>query len=89
MTLDTSEGIFPPRIMGPGEMLGLPATLTGSYSLSAVVLEDAELGYIPAPRMNELLECSPRLCMLATRVMSQEIARMRAALRDGVQLTEH
>lgn len=82
MTLNSADGIFAPRTVGPGEILGLPATLTGSYSLSAQVAEDAELGYIPAPRVNALLECSPRLCLLATRIMSDEISRMRAALRD-------
>lgn len=89
MALDTPDGIFSPRTVGPGEILGLPAALTGHYSLSARVEEDAELGYIAAPRVNELLELSPRLCLLATRVMSDEIARMRAALRDGVRLAAH
>lgn len=89
MTLDSADNIFAPRTVGPGEVLGLPATLTGHYSLSAHVAEDAEMGYIAAPRVNALLECSPRLCLLATRVMSDEIARMRAALRDGVKIAVH
>jgi CRP-like cAMP-binding protein len=85
MTLDSSDDLLPPRLFGPGEILGLPATLTGHYSLSAAVHEDAELAFIPAPRVQELLECSPALCLVATRMMSGEIARMRSALRDGVQ----
>jgi len=89
MILDSAERVFPERIVGPGEIVGLPATLTGHYSLSARIAEEAELGYVPAPLVNSLLECSPRLCLLATRVMSAEIARMRSALRDGVQLAVH
>lgn len=89
MTLDSADGIFPPRAAGVGEVIGLPATLTGHYSLSAETAEACELGYIPAPRVTEMLELSPRLCLLATRVMSDEIARMRAALRDGVGMTPH
>ena len=89
MTLDSAGDVFPARIFGPGEILGLPATLTGQYSLSAAVHEDAELAFIPARRVNELLECSPRLCLVATRMMSSEIARMRASLRDGVQPAAH
>jgi CRP-like cAMP-binding protein len=89
MALDDAEGIFPQRLIGPGEILGLPAALTGHYSLSATVIEPAELGYVPAPLVNSLLECSPRLCLLATRVMSAEIARMRSALRDGVHVAVH
>ncbi len=89
MTLDSAEGIFPERLIGPGEIVGLPAALTGHYSLSARVAEEAELGYVPAPLVNSLLECSPRLSLLATRVMSVEIARMRSALRDGIHVDVH
>lgn len=89
LTLDSAEGIFAPRTVGPGEILGLPAALTGEYSLSAQVVEDAQLRYVAAPQVNALLECSPRLCLLATRVMSTEIARMRAALREGIQIAHH
>jgi CRP-like cAMP-binding protein len=89
MSLDSAEGVFQERLIGPGEIVGLPAALTGHYSLSARAAEDAEFGYVPAPLVNSLLECSPRLCLLATRVMSAEIARMRSALRDGVQVALH
>lgn len=89
MALENGEGVFEERLLGPGEILGLPAALTGHYSLSAKVAEDSELGYVPAPLVNSLLECSPRLCLLATRVMSAEIARMRLALRDGVHVAVH
>jgi CRP-like cAMP-binding protein len=89
MTLDNAGGMFPERQVGPGEIIGLPAALTGHYSLSARVDEEAELSYVPAPLVNSLLECSPRLSLLATRVMSAEIARMRSALRDGVHIAVH
>jgi CRP/FNR family transcriptional regulator len=83
MSLDSSVGpLFPPVTLGPGEIAGLPATLTGTYSLSAEVSEPAELGFIPADRVMDLLECNPRLCLLATRFISREIARMRSALRE-------
>lgn len=88
MELADASHLYPPRTLGPGEIVGLPATLTGSYSLSARVAEDAELGFIPAPRMTELLETSPRLCLLATRTISGEVARMRAALKEA-QLDGH
>lgn len=89
MALENARGVFEDRLVGPGEIVGLPAALTGHYSLSARVVEDAELGYVPAPLVNSLLECSPRLSLLATRVMSAEIARMRSALRDGVHVAVH
>lgn len=82
IALDTPNGVYPPRTLGPGEIAGLPATLTGIYSLSAEVVEDAELGFVPGERVTELLECSPRLCLAAMRIISQEISRTRAALKE-------
>jgi CRP-like cAMP-binding protein len=89
MSLDGADATFPPRFLGPGELVGLPATLTGTYSLSAQVAEDAALGFVAARRVTELFECSPRLCMLAMRLIGDEIARTRSQLRDSVpQLTQ-
>lgn len=88
MSVDGQHAIYPPRTLGPGEIAGLPATLTGYYSLTARVTEDSELGFIPGPRVTDILECSPRLCMFAMRLMSEEIARVRTALKDTPPL-EH
>jgi CRP/FNR family transcriptional regulator, anaerobic regulatory protein len=85
MSLPTPHPLYPPKILGPGEIAGLPGTLTGTYSLSADVAEDAELGFIPCDRVTQLLECSPRLCMLTMRLISEEIARTRNALRNAPQ----
>jgi CRP/FNR family transcriptional regulator len=82
MTLPTERAFFPAKILGPGEIAGLPGTLTGTYSLSADVIEDAELGFIPTPRVTQMLEVSPRLCIIAMRLISQEIARTRSCLRN-------
>lgn len=82
MSVDSENNVYPPRTLGPGEIAGLPATLTGYYSLTARVTEDAELGFVPGPRVTELLQLSPHLCMVAMRLMSEEIARVRTALRD-------
>ena len=82
MSVDGPDTIYPPRTLGPGEIAGLPATLIGHYSLTAKVTEDAELGFVPGPKVAEILECSPRLCMAAMRAMSEEIARVRYALRE-------
>ena len=72
------------KTLGPGEIAGLPAALTGIYSLSARVTEDAELGFIPANQVSALLERSPHLCLIAARAMSDEISRMRSGLRESL-----
>lgn len=86
MFLDPHARMQFSKTLGPGEIAGLPAALTGTYSLSAQVLEDAELGFIAAPKVAALLERSPGLCLLAARAMSDEIARMRSGLRESVHI---
>jgi len=88
MTLPTPHVLYRPKILGPGEIAGLPGTLTGTYSLSADVVEDAELGFIPTPRVTHVLEVSPRLCIIAMRLISQEIARTRNCLKDAPMLKD-
>ncbi len=84
MSLQQPRCEFADRELGPGEIAGLPATLTGTYSLSAEVTEDAELGFVPADRVTGALECSPRLCFAAMRAIGEEIARTRAVLRENM-----
>jgi CRP-like cAMP-binding protein len=88
LSLGASSDAYPPRLLGPGEIVGLPATLTGTYSLTAEVAEDAELGFVPGGRVSEILECSPRLCFLAMRVISEEISRVRTALKEMPPIQE-
>lgn len=87
MSLGVPSDVYPPRTLGPGEIAGLPATLTGHYSLSAEVSgSHAELGFVPSERVSRLLESSPRLCFLAMRLISEEIARVRTALKEAPSL---
>jgi CRP-like cAMP-binding protein len=82
LSLDPSSKIYPPQLLGPGQILGLPATLTGTYSLTAEVAQSAELGFVPSRRVSDILECSPHLCFLAMRFISEEIARVRGSLKE-------
>lgn len=82
LSVGDESSIYPPRTLGPGEIAGLPATLTGHYSLTAKVAEDSDLGFVAGPQVMQMLEISPRLCMIAMRLMSEEIARVRGALKD-------
>lgn len=83
MSLGVPGDCYPPRLLGPGEIAGLPATLTGHYSLTAeVASEKAELGFVLSQAASALLEASPRLCFLAMRFIGEEIARVRTAMKD-------
>jgi CRP/FNR family transcriptional regulator len=83
LELDPASQIYPPHALGPGTVAGLPATVTGAaYSLTARVMEDSELSYVPRPRVLKLLANDPRLCLLAMQTVSAEISRMRAAVKN-------
>jgi CRP-like cAMP-binding protein len=87
LSLGISNDMYPPRLLGPGQILGLPATLTGHYSLTAEVASpDAQLGFVPSRHVSDLLESSPRLCFLAMRFISEEIARVRTAIKESPPL---
>ena len=82
LELESAERVYPTRILGPGSVAGLPASVSGAaYSLTATVAEDSELAYIPREKLIRLLGENPQLCMSAMRMMSREISRMRAAVK--------
>src|SRR5215469_18005438 len=54
---------FPSRVLGAGSVLGLPATLSDSpFGLTAEVIEDSDLVFIPADKLRQLLRNQPQLC---------------------------
>ena len=68
------------RTSGPGSLLGLPAVFGDKpYSMSAEVLEETELGFIPRKEFLELMEKDGKLCMLCLQVLSDEVRIARNA----------
>ena len=81
LTLDGHSNCYAARKLGPGAVIGLPATLSGSsYSLTAEVIEDAQLGFISRDAILEFLRNNPLLCFQVTQVLSEELSEMRAAI---------
>jgi CRP-like cAMP-binding protein len=77
----------PYRIAGPGDILGLPATLShGSYSLTAKNLADCELGFARAEDVIELLSKRGDVCFQAVEVMAHEVRRLRKKQAGHVPL---
>ncbi len=58
-----------------GDLIGMEAIGSGSYSCGAIALEDSEVCEIPYAQLEELLMKMPRLLQHFHRMMSQEIAR--------------
>jgi len=81
--LDCPSSIFPSRVFGRGSVVGLPATVSGNpYSLTAEVVEDAELGFIPRATVMESLRRHPQLCFEVMEILSNEISEFRSALKQ-------
>jgi CRP-like cAMP-binding protein len=79
--LDGKTRLYPPRILGRGAIIGLPATLCGeTYSLTAEVSEDAVLAFVPRENFLALMAKDTKLCLEAMNLLGKEIASIRSAL---------
>jgi CRP-like cAMP-binding protein len=60
---------------GPGALVGLPATLTKTnYSMTATVIEDAELGFLTPEELVSLLQKQPELRQQLLTILSAKVA---------------
>jgi CRP-like cAMP-binding protein len=72
---------FPSRRLGPGSVVGLPATLSNcAYSLTAEVMDEAQVLFIPAARLLNLLREQPQLCFDVMNILTEELTQTRTAL---------
>jgi CRP-like cAMP-binding protein len=84
VALDTASMEYPPRILGPGAVVGLPATVAGSaYKLTAEVVDRAELAFVPRTEMLSCLQGSVDFCFEVMDLLSGEISGTRAALKQA------
>lgn len=75
---------YPLRILGPGAITGLPATLSGNpYSLTAQVLEDSELAFVPRDSVLACLKNNPLLCFQVSQMLSEEISDISSAFKGN------
>ena len=84
LALEGANPAFPPRVLGTGSVVGLPASVAGSpYSLSAEVVQDAELIFVPREKFVECLRTNPPLCFEVMDLLSGEISGTRSALKHA------
>lgn len=82
--LDCETSLYPARILGPGAIAGLPATVSGNpYSLTAKVIDDSELAFVPRAAVLACLQDSPLLCFQVMDMLSGEISDIRSAFKNG------
>jgi CRP-like cAMP-binding protein len=84
LALDCETPVYPARILGPGAIAGLPATVSGNpYSLTAKVVDDAELAFVSCDAVLECLRNNPTLCFQVMDMLSGEICDIRAAFKQN------
>jgi len=76
----------PPRIVGPGTLLGLPSAMGGRpYSLTAEAIEPVEAGFIPREEVLNLLTQRTDICLAVAKGLATELTESR---RQAAQLLE-
>jgi CRP-like cAMP-binding protein len=84
LALDCPSPLYPPRILGPGAIVGLPATVSGNaYSLTATLLDDSELAFVARDAVLECLQDNPLLCFQVMDMLSDEISDIRSAFKQN------
>ncbi len=78
------------RKVGPGSLLGVPGTLSkGIYSLSADLLEESQVLFVPSERVTALVADHPEIGFQMVQLLSREIQALReriTELNDSVPL---
>jgi CRP-like cAMP-binding protein len=79
LTLDGTKAAS--RTLGPGSVLGLPATLNRRpNSLTATATEDCQLDFIDSAALLHLLRENAFVCFQALQILGSEISDMRRAM---------
>lgn len=84
LSIQGSPGLYPETTVGPGSVLGLPATFSGEpYSLTAASESKCCLDFIPRRRLLALLHRNPDAGCQVLRLLSEEIFRIRKVVKNG------
>ncbi|HWR16582.1 MAG TPA: Crp/Fnr family transcriptional regulator [Terriglobales bacterium] len=71
------------RSVGPGSLLGVPGTLSkGIYSLSAELLEESQVLFVPSERVAALMTEHPELGFQMVQLLSREIQALRQRIGE-------
>ena len=69
--------------VGPGSLLGVPGTLSkGVYSLSAELIEESQVLFVPSERVTALLTDHPEIGFQLVQLLSREIQALRQRIEE-------
>jgi CRP-like cAMP-binding protein len=88
LAVKTDKGDVELLVAGPDYVLGLPAVLANrNYSLTARVVEDAELAVIPQQKALEVLRQDPQLCFRVVQMLSDEVRHLRRVIAHPLPIS--
>ena len=88
LCLEPTSSLYPARTVGPGFVLGLPASVSGEpYSLTAQAKSKCLLGFISRRKLLNFLHRNPETGLEVLRLLSEEIFQIRKVARRGVRGT--
>ena len=82
LCLDCKTKAYPVRKLGPGAIVGLPGSVSGKpYSMTAEVLQDSELAFVPRHLVVSCLKNNPILGFEVISMLSGEICDIRSVFK--------
>lgn len=85
LQLEGAGGLYPTRTLGPGSLVGLPATVSGEpYSLTAEAAQDCALDFIARKDLLALLQHNTTAALQILQILSEEIYQMRNTARKAL-----
>lgn len=85
LQLEGAGGLYPTRLVGPGAVVGLPATVSGEpYSLTAEAAQDCQLNFIARKDLLSLLQHNTTAALQILQILSEEIYQMRNTAKKAL-----
>jgi CRP-like cAMP-binding protein len=89
LSLAEAPFVYPSRVLGPGKIIGLPASFSGEpYSLTAAATKDCRVDFIPRARLVNLFRRDPQVGYQILRILSEEISDMRQVKSELALLSQ-
>lgn len=86
LSLEMAPSLYPARTVGPGFVVGLPATFSGeAYSLTAEAKSRCRLDFISRRKLLRLLQENTPAGFQILRLLSEEIFHMRKVVKNGAR----
>jgi len=82
LVLEDCKAVFPDRVLGAGCVIGLPSAMADApYSLTAEIVEDAELAHVTKQELTECLRGDATLSFEVMEILSHEISGTRSVIK--------